>query len=63
VGGETELLKPVGAPVIPDSAATEFYIDGRKMRRGVHFEVSQDGSKVTFAALDDGVMVELRYFA
>jgi hypothetical protein len=33
------------------------------MRRGVHFEVSQDGSKVTFAALDDGVMVELRYFA
>jgi Ca2+-binding EF-hand superfamily protein len=63
VGGEVELLKPVGAPAIPNSAAVEFYIDGRKMRRDVHFEVAEDGSKVTFSALDAGVMVELRYFA
>lgn len=70
VGGETELLKPAGAPAIPNSELTEFYVDGRKARRSSGsplvervFTVAEDGSKVTFAALAEGQDVELRYWA
>lgn len=64
-GGETSLSKNAGEPAIPSGAATQVFIDGRKVFEGASYQytVAAGGGSISFAALAAGQSVEILYFA